>query len=150
MGYLLSLQWWYPWCSINEVSYDFIPFWVQAHEVPLEALNAKAATKVGGKIGGLIEVEEPVKGGQFLRSFLHMRILTNVREPLVTRFWVPRRERSQVWVWSHYEKLQIYCYNCGRIGHESQYCKKKRPRSLFNPKLPRFGLGMELPPARAL
>ena len=44
MRHLLSLQWWSPWCSVTEVSYDLVSFWVQAHGVPMEALSSKAAT----------------------------------------------------------------------------------------------------------
>ena len=35
MGHLLSLQWWCPWSSITEVSYDLVAFWIQAHGIPL-------------------------------------------------------------------------------------------------------------------
>ena len=47
MGHLLSLQWWSPWCSITEVSYDMVEFWVQAHGMPLEALSSWVATRIG-------------------------------------------------------------------------------------------------------
>ncbi|KAI9094478.1 hypothetical protein K1719_026703 [Acacia pycnantha] len=31
--------------------------------------------------------------------------------------------REPVWVTIKYERLQIYCYDCGRIGHEAKSCK---------------------------
>ncbi|KAI9087576.1 hypothetical protein K1719_030446 [Acacia pycnantha] len=32
-------------------------------------------------------------------------------------------DREPVWVTIKYERLQIYCYDCGRIGHEAKSCK---------------------------
>ena len=90
IGHLLNLQWWHPWCSISEVEYNVVPFWVQAHGIPLEALNVKAATKIGSRLRILLEVEDPVVDGKILRSFVCMRILVNIAEPLTTGFWVLR------------------------------------------------------------
>ena len=86
MGHLLSLQWWSPWCSINEVSYDLVNFWVQAHGVPLEALSSRAATRIRERLGGLMEVEDPIVEGRMLRSFLRMRVTIDIRQPLTTGF----------------------------------------------------------------
>ena len=127
-----------------------VPFWVQAHGVPLEALNAKAATKIGVRIGGLMEVEDPSVDGQMLRSFLRMRIMIDIQKPLTTGFWVPRRNKGNVWVWLRYERLQNYCYNCGKIGHESKNCKESTSMSLWNPKQPRYGPGLGVPMAKSL
>ena len=66
MGHLLSFQWWCPWSSLSEVSYDLVVFWIQAHGVTLEALNSRFATRIGERLGGLMEVEEPVVQGRIL------------------------------------------------------------------------------------
>ena len=150
MGHLLSLQWWSPWCSITEVSYDLVDFWVQAHGVPLEALSSRAATRIGERIGGLMEVEDPVVDGRILRSFLRMRVTIDIRKPLTTGFWVPRKEKNPVWVWLKYEKLQEYCFQCGRIGHEAKQCKEHKVMSVLNPQKPRYGPGMGAAVAKPL
>ena len=70
MGHLLSLQWWSPWCFITEVSCHLMAFWIQAHGIPLEAPSTRAATRIGERLGGLMEVEESIVEDNTLRSFL--------------------------------------------------------------------------------
>ena len=86
IGHLLSLQWWIPWSSIFEVSCDLVPFWIQAHGVPLEALNTRVASRIGGRLGAFMEVEEPIADTMILRSFLRMRVLLDIKQPLTTGF----------------------------------------------------------------
>ena len=97
-----------------------------------------------------MEVEEPVVEGRILRSFLRMRVLLDIRQQLTTGFWVPRKEQKPVWVWLKYEKLQDYCFQCGKIGHESRQCKEERAKSLLNPTKPRYGPGLGTAVARPL
>ena len=52
-----------------------------------------------------MEVEEPVVEGRRLRSFLRMRVTIDIRQPLTTGFWIPRKEKKPMWVWLKYEKL---------------------------------------------
>ena len=70
-----------------------------------------------------------------LQSFLCMKVFINIKHPFITGCWVPRNEKSIVWVWLNYKKLQNYCFQCGRIGHEAKGCKKERAMSMLNPKL---------------
>ncbi|KAI9076709.1 hypothetical protein K1719_041349 [Acacia pycnantha] len=52
-----------------------------------------------------------------------MRSLVNLNKPLVSGFWVPRKGKDSAWVSVKYERLQIFCYSCGRLGHEGRTCK---------------------------
>ncbi|KAI9123625.1 hypothetical protein K1719_004925 [Acacia pycnantha] len=61
------------------------------------------------------------------------------RKPLACRFWMPKLDDRKVWISVRYEKLQSYCYNCGRIGHDNKICKSERAMSLAHPSEPRFG-----------
>ncbi|KAI9095395.1 hypothetical protein K1719_026429 [Acacia pycnantha] len=52
----------------------------------------------------------------------------DIREPLISGLWVPRPHRDKIWVTMKYERLQNYCYDCGRIGHDSRN-RKFQPKS---------------------
>ncbi|KAI9111609.1 hypothetical protein K1719_017299 [Acacia pycnantha] len=56
-------------------------------------------------------------------TFIRVRVLVNILEPLTIGFWVPRLSRNPTWVIVRYELLQNYCYDCGRIGYNSRTCK---------------------------
>ena len=49
-----------------------------------------------------------------------------------------------------YDKLQGYCYTCGRIGHDKKVFKEEKAVSMLNPKLPRYGPGLGVPSAKSL
>ena len=95
-------------------------------------------------------MEDLIAEGRMLRSFLRMRVSIDIRLPLTIGFWVLRKEKNPVWVWLKYEKLQEYCFQCGRIGHEARQCKEEKAMSLLNPQKPRYGPGLGVAVARPL
>lgn len=86
MGHLLSLQWWCPWTSIDKVTYNLVPFWIQIHGILLEGLTARSAKKIRNRLGGLMEIKEPVVDGQILHSYLRMKVNIDINCPLAIGF----------------------------------------------------------------
>ncbi|KAI9116883.1 hypothetical protein K1719_012249 [Acacia pycnantha] len=121
--------------------YDFsrCPVWIQLHNVPLEALCLDNAIKIGGHVGEVMMAEDPQYNGKFLRSFLRVRVVLDLRHPTACGFWLPNPDGSRVWISVRYEKLQNFCYNCGKIGHDHRICKVERLMSVVDGKEPRFG-----------
>ncbi|KAJ1408205.1 Zinc finger, CCHC-type [Sesbania bispinosa] len=150
MGHLLSLQNWIPEASVFEVNYDFVSFWIQLHNLPLEMISAKNAVKLAGTIGEVLTVENPLVNGQLVRPFIRVRVKVNIKKPLVTGCWVPRKDLPRIWVQIRYERLQGFCYNCGVIGHENRKCKIKQVMAFFGPSRPKYGPSMGIPPARPI
>ncbi|KAI9097569.1 hypothetical protein K1719_025340 [Acacia pycnantha] len=52
---------------------------------------------------------------------------------------MPRPEGKKVWLSIRYEKLQCFCYNCGKVGHDNRGCGSERLLSVASPSDPRFG-----------
>ena len=61
--------------------------------------------------------------GQTFRSYLKLLVEVDVFEPLKPGFPFCREGGELVWISLKYERLDIYCTNCGRIGHKNQSCR---------------------------
>lgn len=150
LGSLLCLHRWVPKFSIHEVDYNFSPFWIQVHGVPLEGMSLANAQRIAEKVGEVEEVEDPLIGNKIVRGFLRAKVVVNIKKPLITGFWVPRKDMPKTWIWIHYEKLQDFCYNCGRLGHCKKDCKLEMQMALWDPKKPRFGPGLGVAPLKPI
>lgn len=150
LGSLLCLRRWVPEFTVFEIPFVQCPFWIQIHGVPLEGISKENATKIGSKLGEVLDVEEPIAEKRITRDFMRVRVSIDITKPLVTGFWVPRKELPKVWVMLYYERLQDYCYNCGRIGHDQKECKHERVMSLIKDNAPRYGPGLGVSPLRPL
>lgn len=56
------------------------------------------------------------------RGFLRVRVNVNTRNHLATGCWLPRHNNKETWIEFRYERLQDFCYRCGRIGHVNTEC----------------------------
>lgn len=118
MGNMLSLQQWAPKLSVLEIRFNVMAFWIQVHGLPLDVMNPSNAAKIASQIGETIAVENPEVDGKLLRPFIRVKVFVNTSQPLPTGFWVPRKCLPKTWVFLKYEKLQGFCFKCGKIGHE--------------------------------
>ncbi|OMO73151.1 Zinc knuckle CX2CX4HX4C [Corchorus olitorius] len=99
---------------------------------------------MGSILGKVIEVEEPRGRLGINRSFLRVRVENQAKDPLMLGCWVNRAEGNRAWVEFKYEKLSDFCFNCGRLGHGSKFCKEA---AVENQK---FGPFMRAAPAKQL
>lgn len=51
----------------------YSPFWVQIHGVSLENFSSKNAAKIGGKLGEVLAVENPLVDNTIMRTFLRVK-----------------------------------------------------------------------------
>lgn len=124
-GLLLNIQRWEEEMTFSEVDFNFCPFWIQFHDLPLGAMDVDNAMWLGGLIGDVVMVEDLRAEGLLSRSFLRARILVDLRKPLVTGMWPPRENKDPLWIKARYESLQSFCFACGRIGHDLRGCTHK-------------------------
>lgn len=74
--------------------------------------------RLNNEIGEFMEFEDPSKA----RGFLRARVMVNTSEPLTKGCWLPRDNNKDTWVEFRYERLQDFCYCCGRLGHTNNEC----------------------------
>lgn len=107
--------------SFQELDTDKISFWIQLHNVPLNLASLKNVQAIGSKLGSLIEAEDPFADGVG-RGFLRVRIQLDARNPLKASVWLPRSSGEKIEIYLKYEKLQAFCFCCGRLGHVLKSC----------------------------
>ncbi|MBA0636123.1 hypothetical protein Godav_029878 [Gossypium davidsonii] len=98
------------------------PFLVQIHDVPTVFFEA-LAKQLGDFIGTFLEHDEANmrKGYQ---NFLRVRIQLDVRYPLKRKKSVMFYENLS-YVKFKYERLTLFCFYCGRLGHSDSFCEAK-------------------------
>jgi hypothetical protein len=129
-GFLLSLQQWSPTATLGELSLKEFPFWIQIHGLPLQNMTVKNAISIGKGLGELIRFEDNSGANTIFRSFLRLQVKIDVSKPLKPGFNFSRPDGSETWISLKYERLDIYCSDCGRIGHKQPSC--------LAPKIERF------------
>ncbi|KAI9119956.1 hypothetical protein K1719_008925 [Acacia pycnantha] len=138
-GTLLNLRERSKYKAYDEFDFSRCPIWIQIHNVPLEALCLANAITIGGHVGEVILAEDPFYNGRYLRNFLRTRVMLDLRKPLAYGFWLPKPDGRKTWISIKYEKLQTFCYKCGKIGHDNRVCHSEKMMSCFKPEEPRYG-----------
>ncbi|KAK4278799.1 hypothetical protein QN277_016597 [Acacia crassicarpa] len=125
--------------SVEEFDFSRCSVWIQIHNVPMEAWCLENAITLGEHVGEVVLAEDPVYKGRYLRNFLRARVILDLRKPLAYGFWLPRPDGRKIWISIRYEKLQSFCYNCGKISHDNRFCSSAQLMSIYKPNEPRFG-----------
>ncbi|KAL0011081.1 hypothetical protein SO802_006189 [Lithocarpus litseifolius] len=111
--------------SIESMSFNSSPFWVQLHNVPLSRMSKENAKSIGATIGEVEEVDVPVSGQGYGR-FLRVRVKVKIGQPLCSRGrLVDLGGRDPIWVAFRYERLPVFCYKCGKLNHDERDCQGK-------------------------
>ncbi|MBA0593239.1 hypothetical protein Gorai_010193 [Gossypium raimondii] len=101
----------------------FTPFWVQIHDVPIGLFSEKLAIQLGNFIGVFLEYDTSNLGKEN-RNYMRVRVQIDVRKPLKRKKQVLcKGVRS--YVTFKYERLSLFCFYCGRLGHNDSFCEIK-------------------------
>jgi hypothetical protein len=84
-------------------------------------LTLNNAVAIGKGLGSFIQVEDCSGETKTFRSYLRVLFSINVQEPLNPGFLFSRADGEQFKISFKYERLDIYCSSCGRIGHKNQF-----------------------------
>ena len=85
------------------------PIWVQVHGLPLDRMSIATAIIIAKSLGGLIEVDnaDNLKLGR--KSFLRIRVLLPLDDPLPMGFLLPRPPKPPATVSYQFECLSEFC-----------------------------------------
>nr|GLL27465.1 uncharacterized protein LOC109173053 [Ipomoea trifida] len=122
---------------------DTADFWIQVHDLPLGFLLEKSFKSIGDFIGQFLHLDEATFNTWF-RSFIRIRVRTNIAKPLVSQMWIRRNGSDWSWISFRYERLPNFCFICGLIGHTEKFYVKIFEG--FNPTSEKqYGAGLRAP-----
>lgn len=102
-------------------SLQFIPLWVQIHNIPVNYYTRDAIMLLGELIGQVKElVFDPDKPQS--QEFVRVKIRFDVSKPLRKSKVVNLPKGKTATILFHYERVQKRCYHCQRLTHEQDVC----------------------------
>lgn len=97
-------------------------FWMRIYDLPLGVLKEGVIEKIGSKAGTVLALghrKNHYIGGRYVR----VRVEVDVRHPLARGTQLQIRGRPPMFIAFKYERLQHFCYTCGRLGHTDRDCE---------------------------
>jgi 14-3-3 protein epsilon len=103
------------------IQLDHIDIWVQVHQLPFGFIQPKVGQAIGRYLGELKEYDHR---NSVHSSYMRLKVRININNPLQQSWKVRANEGNYVHILFKYEKLGIFCYLCGLLGHTDKNCPK--------------------------
>ncbi|XP_019158922.1 PREDICTED: uncharacterized protein LOC109155737 [Ipomoea nil] len=126
----------------TQVVLNTVNLWVQVFDLPI----GYRTERVGDFMGVYLRIDDR----NFERpwaTFYRVRVRHDVAKPLKRRMKMILRDGTWAWINFKYERLHMFCYFCGKMGHTDKFCLDARRSSLkpeqflYGPAMKAGGLG---------
>jgi hypothetical protein len=105
-----------------ETVFDRLLLWVRIYDLPFSLMNSERGGALAGMIGKVEKVEVDERGRAWA-DYLRVRINVDITEPFMRCVVVESLSMSTPLFYEvKYEKLPMYCFSCGLLGHSSLLC----------------------------
>ncbi|KAL8512896.1 hypothetical protein ACS0TY_019156 [Phlomoides rotata] len=104
----------------HQVSLNKLCFWVQIHDLPVGTFSEGVGRILGNYIGRFVTYDDTNRGAIW-RTYMRIRVEIDVGEPLKTGKKIRICASDATWVKFKYERLYLFCFVCGRLGHTEAY-----------------------------
>lgn len=78
----------------KQVTLQYVPFWIQEHDIPFGLMSEKAEKNIANFMGEFLEYDAK-NNSNFLRSYMHIRVLLNVTKPLKRQKKIKKKTRGR-------------------------------------------------------
>ncbi|MBA0818690.1 hypothetical protein Gohar_021848 [Gossypium harknessii] len=99
------------------------PFWVQIYNIPTSFFSDILAVQLGNFLGNFME-HDVSSLGKRNRNFMRIRVQIDIRRPLKRRKKISFGGKCS-YVNFKYERLSLFCFYCGRLGHNDSFCEER-------------------------
>lgn len=103
-----------------QVQLVYANFWVQVHDLPPSFMLKGMARQLGNFFGEFLDYDTMIisKG---IKKFMHIKVKIDVQQPLKRRKRIIYGRDKITFVLFKYEKLSLFCFLCGRLGHGESF-----------------------------
>ncbi|KAF9622860.1 hypothetical protein IFM89_034990 [Coptis chinensis] len=106
------------------LSFDFVKFWVQIYGIPSYRINVENVLSVGSSLGK-VKATDLTCSAEFKVPVARVRVKMDIKERLLKGIDLRTKVGEVFPMTFKYEKLDIFCYFCGLIGHDFYLCYQK-------------------------
>ncbi|KAJ0963233.1 hypothetical protein J5N97_028355 [Dioscorea zingiberensis] len=120
-GLILHLIPWRPHFQPAFERLSTATIWIQLHHLPWDYWNLTSMESIASFFGRVIKIDETTMiydRGRFARICIEI----DLDKPLKRGIWVKLEEKYN-FVALIYEKIPMFCYQCGVVGHGAENCK---------------------------
>jgi 14-3-3 protein epsilon len=108
--------------QIEHIPLHHVNMWVQIHDLPMGLMKEKIGIQFANYIGAFVEYDKN-NNSSFWRQYMRIRVQIDVRRPLKKDTKVKNKEGAWCTVKFKYEKLGVFCFVCGIMGHAENKCE---------------------------
>ncbi|KAF8407427.1 hypothetical protein HHK36_006560 [Tetracentron sinense] len=120
-GHILQLTSWEADSTTKEVQFSTTPFWAQLHELLTSMFTQRIGEALGKERSEVLEVDLP-QGIHSRGKYLRVRVRMDIGRPLQYQIRLLRLDKEPAVIEIRYERLPVFCYHCGLIGHDEKSC----------------------------
>ena len=91
------------------------------YNLPVGFMSGKILKDIGNYIGVFVESDEN-NLISIWRNYMRIRVTIDVRKPLKRRMKLKKAGDDWLWIDFKYERLHIFCFICGLLGHTEKQC----------------------------
>ncbi|MCH88338.1 hypothetical protein A2U01_0009222, partial [Trifolium medium] len=108
--------------QIDNIPLFHVNMWVQIHNLPTGLMKERVGIPMANYIGSFLEYDKN-NNSSFWRQYMRLRVKIDVRQPLKKDAKVKDKEGNWCTVNFKYEKLGVFCFVCGVMGHAENKCE---------------------------
>ncbi|XP_074265732.1 uncharacterized protein LOC141588177 [Silene latifolia] len=121
----------FSWCfnepndkgKLSDVPLFHLPIWARVYDLPIQGRSSRSNVQhIGARLGSFIDVEMGLNSD--VDKAIRIRVLHDVREPLRASIPINMKAGKTVDFDVKYERVPIFCYGCGVIGHGEKDCEE--------------------------
>ena len=109
----------------SEMQLHSLPIWVRFYNLPFKGRgNDENIKMLAGKVGVLVKIDK--SNVMDIDRSVRVNVVIDVRKPLKEQVKMKIRGGEMNMVQVKYERLPLFCYICGKLGHGDKDCDELR------------------------